>query len=66
MKLDDMIIVSGDDHIIEPADMFEQHVPTSMKSKAPQLLTLDPSPPLAMNELAPSTLVTEDSLEYTP
>ena len=36
-----MIIVSVDDHIIEPADMFDQHVPASLKDKAPQLHTLD-------------------------
>ncbi|MFW6093313.1 MAG: amidohydrolase family protein [Pseudomonadota bacterium] len=41
MNTDDMIIVSVDDHIIEPPDMFEQHVPASLKSRAPRLETLD-------------------------
>ncbi len=27
MNLDDMILVSIDDHMIEPPDMFEHHVP---------------------------------------
>jgi predicted TIM-barrel fold metal-dependent hydrolase len=36
MKTEDMIIVSVDDHIVEPADMFEQHVPASLKDKAPK------------------------------
>jgi predicted TIM-barrel fold metal-dependent hydrolase len=40
MNTEDMIIVSVDDHIIEPADMFDQHVPASLKSKAPRLETL--------------------------
>lgn len=39
MNLNDMIIISVDDHIIEPADMFDQHIPASLKDKAPKLLT---------------------------
>ena len=27
MQMDDMILVSIDDHFIEPPDMFENHVP---------------------------------------
>jgi hypothetical protein len=27
MNVDDMVLVSIDDHIIEPADMFERHMP---------------------------------------
>ena len=30
MQLDDMIIVSIDDHVIEPPDMFERHVPAEV------------------------------------
>ena len=41
MNIEDMIIVSVDDHIIEPADMFDQHVPAALKDQAPQLHTLD-------------------------
>jgi len=36
MKTEDMIIVSVDDHIVEPPDMFEQHVPAALKDKAPK------------------------------
>lgn len=36
MKTEDMIIISVDDHIVEPADMFEQHLPPELKAKAPQ------------------------------
>ena len=39
MNTNDMIIISVDDHIIEPADMFKRHIPPSLKDKAPQLLT---------------------------
>jgi predicted TIM-barrel fold metal-dependent hydrolase len=37
MKMDDMIIISVDDHVSEPADMFDNHLPEELKSKAPQL-----------------------------
>ena len=36
MKTDDLIIISVDDHIVEPAEMFEQHVPLALKDKAPK------------------------------
>ncbi len=36
MKLEDMIIASVDDHIVEPAEMFDQHVPAALKDKAPK------------------------------
>jgi hypothetical protein len=27
MQMDDMILVSIDDHMVEPPDMYENHVP---------------------------------------
>jgi hypothetical protein len=33
-----MILVSGDDHVVEPPDMFEQHVAAQHKSKAPRVV----------------------------
>src|SRR5262245_25888125 len=36
MHLDDLILVSIDDHIIEPADMFERHMPVRFKDDAPK------------------------------
>ncbi len=38
MRADDMILVSVDDHICEPADMFEGHVPTKYKDQAPRVV----------------------------
>jgi predicted TIM-barrel fold metal-dependent hydrolase len=38
MRVDDMIIVSIDDHLIEPPDMFERHVPAKYADQAPKLL----------------------------
>jgi len=38
MKMDDMILVSVDDHVCEPANMFDEHVPPKWKDKAPRLV----------------------------
>ena len=36
MNADDLILISVDDHIVEPADMFDRHVPASLKDAAPK------------------------------
>jgi hypothetical protein len=36
MKADDMIMVSIDDHVIEPEDMFDNHMPAKYKDEAPR------------------------------
>jgi predicted TIM-barrel fold metal-dependent hydrolase len=36
MNLEDMILVSVDDHIIEPADMFERHLPERYRDQGPK------------------------------
>jgi predicted TIM-barrel fold metal-dependent hydrolase len=41
MQLDDLILVSIDDHVIEPADMFERHVPAKYRDRAPRIITTD-------------------------
>ena len=38
MKRDDAILLSIDDHLIEPPDVFERHMPARWKSKAPRLV----------------------------
>lgn len=38
MNVDDMIIVSIDDHTIEPPDLFDAHLPEKYKDRAPKLL----------------------------
>jgi hypothetical protein len=35
MNKDDLILISVDDHIVEPADMFDAHVPAKYKDLAP-------------------------------
>ncbi len=39
MKAEDMILISVDDHICEPADMFDAHVPAAYKGRAPRVET---------------------------
>ena len=39
MNKDDLILISVDDHIAEPADMFDAHVPAKYKDKAPRVVT---------------------------
>jgi predicted TIM-barrel fold metal-dependent hydrolase len=41
MHLDDMIIVSVDDHVVEPPDLFEGHLPPAFADRAPRLAVDD-------------------------
>ena len=41
MQLDDLIIVSVDDHVVEPPDMFERHLPAEYADVAPKLVHKD-------------------------
>jgi predicted TIM-barrel fold metal-dependent hydrolase len=36
VKVEDLILVSIDDHVIEPRDMFDRHVPAKYKAEAPK------------------------------
>ncbi|SEP20124.1 amidohydrolase family protein [Trujillonella endophytica] len=38
MNKDDLILVSVDDHISEPADMFDAHVPAAYRDRAPRVV----------------------------
>ena len=40
MKIDDMILVSIDDHIIEPPDLFANHLPEKYRDQGPQFVRL--------------------------
>ncbi|MDP9336763.1 MAG: amidohydrolase family protein, partial [Actinomycetota bacterium] len=37
MRMDDMILVSVDDHVVEPPDLFEHHLPAKYKDIAPRI-----------------------------
>jgi predicted TIM-barrel fold metal-dependent hydrolase len=41
MQLEDMILVSIDDHFIEPPDMYEHHVPAKWLADAPKVVRND-------------------------
>src|SRR5690606_26311254 len=38
VQMDDMILVSIDDHMIEPPDLFERHVPEKWRDQAPTVV----------------------------
>src|SRR5262245_26313931 len=37
MRIEDMTLISIDDHVVEPPDMFEGHVPEKYKGLAPKV-----------------------------
>jgi predicted TIM-barrel fold metal-dependent hydrolase len=39
MKIDDLILVSVDDHVVEPTDMFAGHIPAKYADQAPTVIT---------------------------
>ena len=39
MRADELILISVDDHIAEPADMFDAHVPAKYRDRAPKVVT---------------------------
>ena len=41
MQTDDLILISIDDHVVEPPDMFLNHVPAKYKPEAPIVVTDD-------------------------
>ncbi|MEZ5143460.1 MAG: amidohydrolase family protein [Acidimicrobiales bacterium] len=41
MNIDDLILVSVDDHVVEPPDMFEGHIPDRYRDLVPKLVDRD-------------------------
>jgi predicted TIM-barrel fold metal-dependent hydrolase len=41
MNINDLILVSVDDHVVEPPDMFEGHIPAKYKDMVPKLIQRD-------------------------
>jgi len=39
MNINDLILVSVDDHVVEPPDMFEGHIPSKYRDLAPKVVT---------------------------
>ncbi|MEO5877514.1 MAG: amidohydrolase family protein, partial [Streptosporangiaceae bacterium] len=40
MKAEDMIMISVDDHVVEPPDMFDAHIPAAFRDRAPKIIKL--------------------------
>src|ERR1700694_5161152 len=38
VEIDDMVLVSVDDHVVEPADMFDRHLPRKWREMAPHVV----------------------------
>src|SRR5262245_10706591 len=41
MRPDDLIMVSVDDHLVEPPSMFDAHIPARFKDRAPKVVRRD-------------------------
>ena len=41
MDSGDLILVSVDDHVVEPPDMFDNHIPAAYRHRAPTVITKD-------------------------
>ena len=41
MKVDDLVILSIDDHVVEPPDLFRNHLPAAYADRAPKLVRAD-------------------------
>lgn len=43
MRIDDMVLIGIDDHVVEPRDMFDQHVPERYRDEAPKVVANEQS-----------------------
>jgi len=41
VNIDDLILVSVDDHVVEPPGMFDGHIPAKSEDRAPRVVTKD-------------------------
>ncbi len=41
MKADDLILISVDDHLVEPPHMFDAHIPVAYRDRAPKIVHQD-------------------------
>ena len=55
MEADDLILISVDDHIAEPADMFDAHVPATHKEYAPRVVVEETRQPAVVLRRDPRT-----------
>ncbi|HEY4402366.1 MAG TPA: amidohydrolase, partial [Acidimicrobiia bacterium] len=38
MQIDDLVLISVDDHVVEPAGLFERHLPERWRDRAPRVV----------------------------
>lgn len=57
MNVEDLILVSVDDHVVEPPDMFRSHIPARYADQAPKVVTNDDGTDTWMFEGQPATNV---------
>ncbi|HKA93732.1 MAG TPA: amidohydrolase, partial [Acidimicrobiia bacterium] len=38
MQIDDLVLISVDDHVVEPADLFERHLPERWRDRGPRVV----------------------------
>jgi predicted TIM-barrel fold metal-dependent hydrolase len=77
MEMDDLILISVDDHVVEPADMFDGHWPQSLAGQEPKNIHTDngdvwifqdkQAPNVGLNAVAgcPADEYNVDPTEYT-
>jgi predicted TIM-barrel fold metal-dependent hydrolase len=41
MNAEDMIMISVDDHVVEPPDLFDSHIPDAYRERAPKVIKLE-------------------------
>lgn len=41
MNIDELILISVDDHVVEPPDLFDGHIPPTYADRAPRIITKD-------------------------
>ena len=41
MDMDDLVLVSVDDHVVEPPNMFDAHIPAKFRDRAPRVVETD-------------------------
>ena len=41
MRIEDLVLVSVDDHVVEPPDMFDRHLPAKWRDVAPRVIRRD-------------------------
>ena len=44
MEMQDLVLVSVDDHLVEPPDLFDKHIPAKYQNDVPKLIQRETAP----------------------